>query len=128
MKTIYLFEPAMCCPTGMCGPSIDPELMRISTVSKNLERQGIRVERFNLKNNPNEFVKNSIINQLITQQGVNALPATLIDGKIVKTEKYPTNEEIARLLNIPESYLGGNTKVNNKPDNSGDCGCEGGCC
>jgi len=106
MKTMYLYEPAMCCPTGLCGPSIDPELLRISNVLKNLERHGIKVQRFNLKNYPNEFVKNNSINQLITQQGMEALPATIIDGKILKTGKYPTNEEIAGWLGIPLNSLG----------------------
>ncbi len=106
MKTMYLYEPAMCCPTGICGPSIDPELLRISTVIKNLEKLGIKVERFNLKNYPNEFVKNPAINQLLMQRGVDALPAAMLDGKILKAGKYPSNEEIAGWLGVPVSSLG----------------------
>lgn len=114
MKTIYLYEPAMCCATGLCGPGIDPELLRISTVIKNLERHGIKVQRFNLKNYPNEFVKNAAINQLIMQQGIEALPATIIDGKIMKAGKYPTNEEIAGWLGISVNALEATVPQKNK--------------
>lgn len=106
MRTLYLYEPAMCCPTGICGPSIDPELLRISTIIKNLEKHRIKVQRFNLKNYPGEFVKNTAINQLMMQQGIDCLPATIVDGKILKTGKYPTNDEIAAWLGIPVNSLG----------------------
>ncbi len=29
MSVIEIFDPAMCCSTGVCGPSIDTELMRV---------------------------------------------------------------------------------------------------
>ena len=32
MKKIEIFDPAMCCPTGLCGPNIDPEIKRIGVV------------------------------------------------------------------------------------------------
>lgn len=32
MKKIEIFDPAMCCPTGLCGTNINPELMRIAVV------------------------------------------------------------------------------------------------
>lgn len=114
MRTLYLYEPAMCCPTGLCGPSIDPELLRISTVIKNLEKHGIKVQRFNLKNYPGEFVKNTAINQLMLQQGIECLPATIIDGKILKTGRYPTNEEIAGWLGISVNALGAAVPQKNK--------------
>ena len=129
MKTLYLYEPAMCCPTGLCGPGIDPELLRISTVIKNLESQGIKVQRFNLKNYPGEFVKNSAVNQLMMQRGVDALPAAMVDDKILKTGKYPTNEEIAHWLGVPASTLGSVIKTNKtftKPSGPSRGGFKGG--
>ena len=41
MKRIEIFDPAMCCPTGLCGPNINPDLMRIAAVLETLKRQGI---------------------------------------------------------------------------------------
>ena len=52
MKKIEIFDPAMCCPTGLCGPNINPDLMRIAAVLETLKRQGIIVERHNLRDEP----------------------------------------------------------------------------
>lgn len=119
MKTMSIYEPAMCCETGLCGVGIDPELLRISTVSSNLKKNGVEVKRFNLNNFPQEFIKNKEINDLIMGDGVESLPATVVDGKIVKTKKYPTNEEITELLGISMSLLG--EEKQEKQSNSSCC-------
>ena len=41
MKKIEIFDPAMCCPTGLCGTNINPELMRVAVVVETLKRQGV---------------------------------------------------------------------------------------
>lgn len=121
MKKMFLYEPAMCCSTGLCGVSVNPELLRISTVLASLKKHDIQVERYNLTNAPQEFVKNAEVNRLIAK-GVDILPVTVLDGKVVLTERYPTNDEFISMLNVPESYLG------EKPQNSGGCCCSGGKC
>lgn len=102
----------MCCSTGLCGVSVDPDLLRISTVISNLQKHGIKVQRFNLSNYPSEFVKNTAINQLMEQQGVEVLPITVLDDKILKTGKYPTNEELAGWLGITLDTLGSVASTN----------------
>jgi hypothetical protein len=124
MKTISIYEPAMCCETGVCGVGVDPELLRISTALSNLKKYGVVVNRYNLSNAPQEFIKNKEINKLIMGDGVESLPATVIDGKIVMTKKYPSNDEIAELLSVPKSYLGEEKKTKG----SGCCCGDGGCC
>ena len=104
-KKMYIYEPALCCDTGVCGVSVDPELIRISTVANRLNKSGVILHRYNLNNYPQEFVKNTDINKLINSEGVEALPATVMDGKIVKTKTYPTNAEIVMWLNISPDYL-----------------------
>ena len=123
MKKISIYEPAMCCETGVCGVGVDPELLRISTAFSNLKKYGVVVNRYNLNNAPQEFIKNQEINKLIMGDGVESLPATVVDGKIVMTKKYPTNAEIAELLGVPKSYLG----EEKKPSGGGCCN-GGGCC
>ncbi len=124
MKTMSIYEPAMCCETGLCGVGIDPELLRISTVMSNLQKNGVTTSRFNLNSAPQAFVNNSEINKLIMGDGVESLPATLIDGKIVKTKAYPTNEEIASWLEIPAAFL---EAAETKKEDGGCC-CSEGCC
>lgn len=123
MKKMIIFDPAMCCSTGVCGPGIDPELLRVSTVLNNLQRKGIVVERHNLTNNPGIFVENRIINDLLNSDGVDLLPVTVVDNQVVKTKAYPTNEEFCEMLDIPEDFIKTATKIK-----LNSCGCKGGCC
>lgn len=39
MKKIEIFDPAMCCSTGVCGPSVNPELIRVAAVVENLKKK-----------------------------------------------------------------------------------------
>lgn len=129
MKKILIFEPAMCCSTGLCGVGVDPELLRISTVLNTLKKKGINVERYNLSSSPQEFVNNKTINEFININGVDELPATVVDGQIVITGRYPSNEEFSNLLGIPAIYLGGKPKtIRVTSKKSGGCGCSGGNC
>lgn len=130
MGKMFIYEPAMCCSTGLCGVSVDTELLRISTVISSLKKNGIEVVRFNLSNAPQEFVKNQMVNKMMSTEGVKVLPITVFDGEVVKKGSYPTNDELIRLLNIPRSYLGvESAKVKATPSKGdGGCGCKGGCC
>lgn len=123
MKKMVIFDPAMCCPTGVCGPSVDPELLRVSTVLNNLKNKGILVERYNLSSNPQIFVDNIEINKMLNAEGVDVLPVTMVDGIVVKTKAYPTDEEFCTLLEVTADYL----KAAAKKVTIG-CNCKGGCC
>lgn len=119
MSNIEIFDPAMCCSTGVCGPSIDPELLRVATVINSLKEKGIIIKRHGLSNEPQDFINNKVISAILQKEGADVLPVTLIDGEIVKTNSYPTNEELSEWLGI---------EINDKPQKkSGCCGPEG-CC
>lgn len=118
-----IFDPAMCCSTGVCGPSVDKNLLRVATVINNLKSKGILVERYNLSSNPQIFVDNKIINEILNKEGADVLPVTMVDDVIVKTKEYPTNEEFCKLLEVSEEYL----KLTIKKASKG-CNCGDGCC
>lgn len=136
MKKMQIFEPAMCCSTGLCGVGVDKELLRISTVLNTMEKNGVKVDRFNLSSNPQEFVTNKVVNNFIQEKGIDMLPMTIVDGEIVLTGRYPKNEEFVELLNIPMTYVGEQSKAVKAPINNnegcgcsdGSCGSGGGCC
>lgn len=107
MKKMIIFEPAMCCSTGVCGPSVDKDLLRVSTVINNLKNNGIFVPRYNLASNPEMFVINREINKLLNSEGVELLPVTMVDGKIAKIKAYPTDDEFCNFLEVSEKYLKG---------------------
>lgn len=68
MKKMSIYEPALCCETGLCGVNVDSELLRITTVLNNLKNKGIIIERYNLKSTPMEFVKNNTVNQYVNEK------------------------------------------------------------
>jgi hypothetical protein len=121
MKKIEIFDPAMCCSTGVCGPSIDKELMRMATVINSLKEKGIVIKRHGLSNEPQDFISNKVISDILQKEGAGVLPVTLVEGEVVKTKEYPKNEELSKWLEIEIS--------NEQTKKSGGCSCgPKGCC
>ena len=118
MKKIEIYDPAMCCESGVCGPSIDPELLRVSFIVKNLENKNYPIMRHNLSSDPQAFVDNSHVNEMLNSVGVNELPYVFLNGELMMTKRYPTNEEfaewtgqeISELTKKPKVRLSLNTK------------------
>ncbi|OEH94399.1 arsenite efflux transporter metallochaperone ArsD [Bacillus solimangrovi] len=100
MKKVEIFDPAMCCSTGVCGPSVDPELTRVASAVHLLESSGIEIKRYQLTNDPDKFADNSTVSSILHEKGTDALPITLVNGEIVQTGSYPTNEDLAKWLNV----------------------------
>ena len=105
MKTIKIYDPALCCPTSLCGVNIDPELLRISVVLETLKRKGIIIARYNLRDNPQEYVISKTVNNFLMQEGAEKLPITTVDGEISVKGAYPTNQQIAEWVGIAEEEL-----------------------
>ncbi len=103
---IELFEPALCCATGVCGPEPDQELIELQNSINFLEKAGIELKRFAINQVPMEFVKNEVVKSFIKSNGPSKLPLTLLDGEIIKSENYPTieflKEKIPALKNIKQ--------------------------
>jgi hypothetical protein len=126
MKNIEIFDPSMCCSTGVCGPAIDPELMRMATLVNSLGRKGIEIKRHNLSSEPQDFVANKAVSDLLAKEGAEVLPITLLDGEVVKTHQYPTNEELSEWLGM---RIGARTAPLTKASISTGCNCsDGNCC
>jgi SAM-dependent methyltransferase len=118
---VELFEPAMCCQSGVCGPSVDQQLIDIREDLRWARHQGASVSRHNLSSDPDTFVANPKVTGLMAALGEPTLPALLIDGEIVMHGRYPTRDELARLLTAKVE------PVVESPVSSGFYG-PGGCC
>lgn len=105
MPKLEVFDPAMCCPTGVCGPAVDPELTRIASALFLLEGKGISVQRYNLTSEPDAFVKNTKVNKLLNDKGVSVLPITILDGEVVKEGSYPANEQLSDWFKVEAAEL-----------------------
>jgi len=98
MTTLQLYDPPMCCSTGVCGPDIDPVLPAVAAWLQDLQSRGVRVERYNLAQQPLAFVQNPRVKALLDSGGTEALPALFIDGELQLQARYPDAAERAALL------------------------------
>jgi hypothetical protein len=99
MSKVQVFDPPMCCSTGVCGPQVDPALVRFAADLEWLKANGVAVERFNLSQEPAAFVGNPVVAQAIRGRD-DALPLLLVDGKIAAQGSYPAREVLAELVGV----------------------------
>jgi len=95
MHKLEVFDPPMCCSTGICGPSVDPKLVRFAADLEWLKNKGVQVERCNLAQDPGAFVHNLTLKQALNSHGMKCLPLLVLDGQIIATGGYPSREELA---------------------------------
>lgn len=93
MKTIQVYDPPMCCSTGLCGNDVDPALVSFAALLTQLSQKGVKVERYNLGQQPMAFVQNPVVKALLDKEGVAALPLILLDGEVYLKGRYPTDAE-----------------------------------
>jgi len=98
--TIRVFDPAMCCSTGVCGPSVDPDLPRFAADLDWLQKQGITVERYNLSSQPAAFATTAVVKEALTARGNDVLPLVLVDDRIAVEGAYPSRETLAALAGV----------------------------
>ncbi len=105
MTKIQVYDPPMCCSTGVCGPNPDPVLPRFASDLQWLVGQGVVVERYNLSQQPQAFVANPVVKAALTEQGNQCLPLLLVDGDVVSRGTYPVREALARFTSLQEKDL-----------------------
>ena len=103
MKSVQVFDPAMCCSTGICGPVVDPVLPRFAADLAWLSGQGIAVKRHNLAQEPQAFVGNELVKRALTERSAACLPLVLVDGRIVSQGRYPSRGELAAFVGLDAS-------------------------
>jgi AhpD family alkylhydroperoxidase len=99
MSKVQVFDPPMCCSTGVCGPEVDPALVRFASDLEWLKEKGVEVERFNLSQEPAKFVAHTAVTEAMRGRD-DALPLVLLDGKIVSQGTYLTRDALARLVGL----------------------------
>lgn len=99
MPKLQVFDPAMCCSTGVCGPSVDPALAQFASDLEQLKAAGVVVERFNLGQEPAAFVGSSVVSAALRARE-DALPLLLVEGAIVAQGRYPSRDELYRLVGL----------------------------
>ena len=100
MSTIRVFDPAMCCSTGICGPAIDPQLARFAADLRWLKSQGVSVERFNLSRHPAAFVEDAAVKAALESRGQASLPLVEVDGDVKSSGMYPSRDALAEWAGV----------------------------
>jgi len=96
MKSIQVFDPALCCSTGVCGVDVDQALVSFSADVEWARQHGARIERFNLAQQPMAFAENPTVKGFLERSGQDALPLILVDGEVALAGRYPQRAELAR--------------------------------
>ena len=97
-KQIIIFDPPMCCSSGVCGPDPDATLIDFQDIFTKLKQSGIDIERYVITQSPEKFKENPQIIKLIQEQQLKVLPITTVDDNVVKTGSYPTGKEFEEYL------------------------------
>jgi AhpD family alkylhydroperoxidase len=100
MTKVEVFDPPMCCSTGVCGPTVDPALVRFAADLQWLAGAGVQVERYNLSQQPRAFAENGLVRAALESEGNECLPLIVVDGQIANKGGYPERRELARLAGI----------------------------
>lgn len=98
---IQIFDPPMCCPTGMCGPTIDSTLIKIHEALSRIQKEyngKVEVTRHLFGKDLPAFLSNSLVMKLIRQKGPEVLPITALGSRVIKSGSYPTFEELKELI------------------------------
>ncbi len=123
MKKLEVFDPAMCCSTGVCGVEVDPILVQFAADLEWIAEQGVEIKRYNLGQEPQAFAANPAV-LMEMEAGMERLPIIVVDAQIVATGAYLSRAQLAQKLGVSMTN-------ENKPritTGSGCCNPQSGCC
>ncbi len=124
MKKIQVFDPALCCSSGVCGVEVDQKLVSFAADVDWAKQNGALIERFNLAQQPLAFAENAVVKGLLERTGQDALPVTLVDGELALAGRYPSRDELIRWAGKAAATEPAVAAA--KP--ASGCGCSGGRC
>lgn len=100
MTRVQVFDPAMCCSSGTCGPAVNPILPQFAADLDWLKSQGVQVARYGLSQQPDAFAQAEAVHRALSSEGTECLPLVLVNGQIVSRGTYPTREELASFTGL----------------------------
>jgi hypothetical protein len=100
MSPIQIFDPALCCSSGVCGTDVDQSLVTFAADVEWARQHGAQIERFNLAQQPDAFATNATVLQLLQRSGQKVLPVVLVDGEVAMAGRYPARAELAQWAGV----------------------------
>ena len=100
MAHIAIYDPAGCCATGVCDPSMSEDMAQFASAIQGLTEQGVDVERYELSSQPAAFVENAVVKSALDTDGVDCLPLIIVDGEIVSKGAYLNRADLSDKVGI----------------------------
>lgn len=110
MKAVQVFDPALCCSSGVCGVDVDQALVDFAADVRWAQEQGAQIERFNLAQQPMAFAGSPVVKQFLETSGIGSLPLVLVDGQVALAGRYPQRGELAHWADIAAESTPGATR------------------
>ena len=127
MTAIRVYEPALCCNTGVCGPDVDEALVTFTADLSALKELGVDIERHNLANDPTAFAADETVRAFLQVVGSEGLPLTLVDGVTVATGSYPNRAQLLKFAGVEAEVVPSGVTMLGQVDDAGSC-CGGTSC
>ncbi|MEC5180115.1 arsenite efflux transporter metallochaperone ArsD [Arthrobacter sp. CG_A4] len=130
MPAIRIYESALCCDTGVCGPDVDQSLVDVTADVRYLQGLGADIARYNLASEPTAFADDGTVRGFMHLVGSKGLPLTIVDGVTVATGTYPSRGELLGLAGL----AGAGVEPQSRPElgvsekSGGCCGGSTSCC
>ena len=100
-KTVLeVYDPAMCCNTGVCGTDVDDTLADFANEVKWLKAQGIEVNRYNLSQEPELFKANPQVLSRLKKDGSDILPLIFVNGTLLSEGGYPDRQQLLEWVDM----------------------------
>lgn len=125
---IEVFDPPMCCSTGVCGTEVDPQLSQFAADLDWLAQQGVSVRRYNLAQEPQAFMANAEVQAVVNQTEGAGLPAIVINGRMISQGVYLTREQLVSLVQSANGTGASASLMPNAAKPGGGCCGPEGCC
>lgn len=122
MTSLTIFDPAMCCSTGICGAEIDQKLVDFAGDLDWLKSLGVDVKRINLSQEPALFAKNNLVKSVLEKSGVDGLPVIIADDVLKSSGQYPARERLAEMVGLSTEQVAQSTTNDAKASSGGCCG------
>ncbi len=124
MSKIEVFEPALCCATGVCGEDVDQQLVTFSADMDFIRTQGGDITRYNLAGEPQAFADNEAARAFLHLSGSAGLPLVLVDGVTAMTGRYPDRAQLSTWAGLREVAVpvGGGLGITGTGPEDGCCG------
>lgn len=98
--SVDIYDPPLCCSSGLCGPVLDPVLVALNDAVLALTKQGVTVTRFNPVQQLKEVMANPEVAKAIHTGGKKVLPLVFVGGRLLKSGAYPSYEELCEALGL----------------------------